>query len=218
VDLPLAVATKCGFNGIFNLHDEIEYTFPRLLDGDICFNKIWRLIAVDGRFKMLASGTNIFAMAYALTPNINNTLAPLEKGVTAISLSVVAEDSPFMVDEFAKSLGGYPGYLRLYQELGEHGLQEFVCNGMLQDFENLKNILYFLGDMDSVKDLLDWITHLLSNIHIIARSFLIIITSGFQGLHIQNVKHTKYFYHATLDVKDQENRYSYELRYSSNNN
>jgi len=95
----------------------------------------------------------------------------LEKGVTAISLSVVAEDSPFMVDEFAKSLGGYPGYLRLYQELGEHGLQEFVCNGMLQDFENLKNILYFLGDMDSVKDLLDWITHLLKHPHYCKKFF-----------------------------------------------
>jgi len=30
VDLPLAVATKCGFNGVFNLYDEIEYTYPSL--------------------------------------------------------------------------------------------------------------------------------------------------------------------------------------------
>jgi len=167
VDLPLTVATKCGFNGIFNLHDEIEYTFPRLLDGDICFNKIWRLIAVDGRFKMLASGTNIFAMAYALTPNINNTLAPLEKGVTSISLSVVPEDSHLIVDEFAKSLGGYPGYLRLYQQLRKEGLEEFVCRGMLQDFENFKNILYWLN-YDSLGEIkltkcLDWISHLLTH-------------------------------------------------------
>jgi hypothetical protein len=76
-------------------------------------------MAIDSRFVLLASGTNLFAMAQSLFPTKRSTIVPIYKGVTAISLGIVNTSLYEKIynkktDSFVETLGGYPGYIALY--------------------------------------------------------------------------------------------------------
>jgi len=150
-EIPYLVAHSCGFEKIFCLHDEIEYTYPKFKDNPkFCFNTRWKAMAIDPRFVLLAAGTNLFAMGLALLPNRLSTIPPTYRGVQPISLGIVdaalykktfSED----MNDFIKTLGGYPGYIALSSQ-GKYGLTQSVLIGVEQDFENLRTILCWYVD------------------------------------------------------------------------
>jgi hypothetical protein len=66
----------------------------------------------------IIAGTNLFAMERVLIPQVENSLSLLDREVRCIFLSIIDNDIFKRVfhedmDDFAQTLGSYPGYLSL---------------------------------------------------------------------------------------------------------